>query len=444
MRHTTTGVLLTKVEVFARMEKRYAAIVALLSEADSSHNAAIQRTLDALDHPHSHYVVLSTIEREQVRTRWSSLAKQIGARIVKHRRKPRSAPTLPPEVLAFFGDGACIPHFPQATDDCEMGMRSMPWTRAQTLRYIGLNPPEQLYWLLFDCDHDNPMRWKVAGLPEPSFVTICQKTNRHHVAYKLKAPVCRSEYGRSRPLVFLRAVQEGLRLALEADPYYVRLLTKNPLHPCWKTVRRTEMPCYSLAELAATVDLPSARVARASTVKERSLVNLTEVGVGSRNRALFDVVRQWARQNHDNLTDILAYAERCNAQLAQPLGANEVRGIARSIERYMTGQRRVSDDGRAFRLRQAERGRLGGRPKTTPTTQPWAAAAISRSTWYRRQRAEKMEQLLPLRKIGRPSTTKDHQPWLAAGISRATWYRQRKVAATAASAGSNETKYIGL
>lgn len=422
--------LLTKVEVLAQLEKRRAAIAASPWGADRSRKEAIQRTLDALDHPHSYYVTLSASEREQVRAQWSSLAAQIGVRIVKHRRKPRSAPTLPPGVLAFFGDADCIPHFPRATDDYARGMCPMSWHQAKMRRSVELNPPHQLYWLLFDCDHGDPMRWKTAGLPEPSFITINPQNNHHHVVYRLKAPVCRSRHGRARPLAFLRAVQEGLRLALSADPCYVGMLTKNPLHPAWRIVRPTEMPCYSLADLAATVTLQCARTSRALPARMQPPVNLAEVGIGSRNRALFDAIRHWARRNHDNLACTLDYAERCNAQLSQPLGANEVRGIATSIERYMTDPSRINDTDKAFRARQADRGKLGGRPETTLSSQPWVAAGVCRSTWYRWQQSENARKPPSPRKIGRPSTTKDLQPWLAAGISRATWYRQQKAATT--------------
>lgn len=242
--------------------------------------------------------------------------------------------------------------------------------------------------------------------------------------------VCRSRHGRARPLAFLRAVQEGLRLALDADPCYAGVLTKNPLHPAWRTMHPSKMPCYSLADLAATVDLRSARTLKVLSARMQPPVNLAEVGVGSRNRALFDVVRHWARRNHDNLTCTLDYAERCNAQLSQPLEANEVRDIATSIERYMTDPRRTNGTDKAFRARQADRGKLGGRPETTLSSQPWVAAGVCRSTWYRWQQSENVHQPPPPRKIGRPSTTKDHQPWLAAGVSRATWYRQQKAAAT--------------
>lgn len=335
---------------------------------------------------------------------------------------------LPPDVLAFFGDATCIPHFPRATDNCHAGMRSMPWSHAQKLRSVELNPPGQLHWLLFDCDHDDPELWRAVGLPEPSFITVNPLTGRHHVVYRLKAPVCRSERGRARPLAYLRAVLEGLRVALNADPGYVRVLTKNPLHPAWRTVRPAEMPRYSLAELAANVDLRSARKSMAARARLQSAANLGEVGIGDRNRALFDAVRKWARANADDLANILPFAERCNEQLQQPLAFNEVKNTVSSIERYMASNGPLGHSRAEFRARQAARGRLGGRPSTTQASQPWVEDGVGRSTWYRREQASNLQQSADAtaKRSGRPVTTKLLQPWLAEGISRATWYRRRK------------------
>ena len=421
----------TKAEVLTLLNERRKSIAASCWGRDKSNKEAIQRTIDALDSSYSYYTVLSAGEREQVRTEWLELAEHLGMQITK-RRVSRSVPTLPPEVQAFFGDAACIPHFPRATDNYERGMRAMPWSRAQNLRSIELNPCAQIYWLVFDCDHNDLERWKTAGLPEPSFITINPENQHHHIAYRLAAPVCRSERGRTRPLAFLRAVYEGLRLSLEADPSYAGVLTKNPLHPAWLTVRPTVMPSYSLTELAATVDLRHISVSGRAQVRAKPQINMANVAVGGRNRALFDAVRVWAHRNPESLDDILEFAEQCNAHLMQPLGFNEVTSIVRSIERYMTGPRKNSGQHINFSVKQSARGKLGGRPQTTLSSQPWLAAGISRSTWYYRQKNEKTAsaetavQSLPSNRGGRPATTKDSKPWLAKGISRTTWYRQRE------------------
>lgn len=415
---------MNKAEIFARLSERYAQIAA------SPDCKAIERTLGALDSPYSYYVVLSDDERAQVRCEWLALAAQLGFAPKKPKpHKPRSAPALPPRVLAFFGNDECLPHRPRAADDYTLGTQRCSWLQAQGLRSIELNPPAHICWLVFDCDHTDHNRWQNAGLPQPSFITINPDNGHHHVAYRLSAPVCRSENARRHPLEYLHAVEKAMRQALGGDPNYSRVLTKNPLHPAWVTIRLQPMPAYSLAQLAATVDLkkpddtPDAPKGRRS---HQFAERLSTTASGWRNRALFDAVRQRPVIEKD----IKSYAAGCNALFPQPLPASEVISIAKSIERYETRRIRSKSASDAFRSRQAARGRLGGRPQTTARSQPWLAAGVSRATWYRQQRAfppaaDRQDPHPGAPCPGRAATIQDSRPWEALGLSRATWYRRR-------------------
>lgn len=366
-----------------------------------------------------------------MRIAWTKLAEQVGAKLPPARVAHKPPRALPAQVLAFFGDADSIPQRPKAANDPDdEGMRSCDWAGAVRLRLVELNPPAQVHWLAFDCDHGEHDLWRKMGLPEPSFITINPKNQNHHVVYRLKEPVCRSERGRARPLAFLRAVRGALRAALNGDTSYNGKLTKNPLHPAWITLRQPAMPAYSLAELAAPLDLRTAsKAARRQTPWQ---VNLAEVGIGGRNRALFDAVRRWAYRNRDDLSGVMEYAEQCNALFPQPLDFNEVRDIVNSVVRYLTDRRRAERSNAAFSERQAARGKLGGRPRTTMDTEPWVSAGVSRSTWYAQQvpcvsvRDDSAARPSTVRR-GRPPTTKDRQPWVALGISRATWYRRLRM-----------------
>lgn len=421
--------MFSKADVLARLSERHARIA--VSEPDRATRQGIQQTLDALDSKHSYYDVLSAEERESVRSEWLALAALHAMRIAQKKPRPRSAkpaPELPARVAEFFGSGGCLPHRPRATDDYTQGTGRVPWERAQGLRSIELNPPAHIHWLVFDCDHSEHERWRAAGLPPPSFITVNPQNGHHHVVYRLSAPVCRSENARSKPQAYLCAVQEAMRLALGGDPHYAGVLTKNPLHPAWTTLRQQRMPAYALGELAAAVDLKqaggSATKGRSSR-RSQAPAGLADIGVGGRNRALFDAVRQ----RPASCADIQGYADRCNAMFPEPLAASEVAGIVASIERYESGRtgRKAAE---AFRSRQAARGRLGGRPQTTGRSQPWLAAGVSRATWYRQQRAfppaaARQDPHPGASCPGRAATTRDSRPWEALGISRATWYRRR-------------------
>lgn len=413
---------LNKTQVHERLAQREAQIEASPWGADKSIQKAIQRTLDALDHPFSYYVVLSDEERAAVRVRWAALASARGMKLPKARAR-RAPPELPAAVSEFFGDAACLPHRPRASDNFrEVGVHAVSWGQAQGMRSIELNQPAQWYWLIFDCDHTDPDRWKSAGLPEPSFITINPSSRKHHVVYKLRSPVCRSERARYKPVAYMEAIREGLRQALSGDVGYTGMMTKNPLHPDWLTVRPAEMPAYSLAELAAAVDLRSVSRKSSRRGAKQPSVALQQVGIGSRNVALFDAVRCWART--DNLDDLRDYADRCNATFGTPLGVNEVESIVTSVTKYIRKGRRSNRSLTEFSAKQAARGALGGRPRTTKDSKPWHAAGVGRTTWYEAQG----DTVRPGggRRVGRPPTTKESQPWVAEGIARSTWYRHRK------------------
>jgi hypothetical protein len=418
---------LSNSEVLERLRTRHANITA--APPSKSALAVVQQTLGALSSPHSRYVCLSEEERERVLIEWQALASHLGVSPKKSSaRKPRQAGQLPPEVLAFFGDADCLPHRPMATDNYEQGQQYVPWEKAQNLRSIDLNPPAHIHWIVFDCDHGDTNRWKTAGLPAPSFITVNPVNGHHHVVYRLGIPVCRTAKARLRPLSYLRALKNKLRIALAGDPSFAGGLTKNPLHPEWVTIRQPQIPKYTLKELGAAVDL---RVVASATPKGSPrggwvVDALTQIGVGGRNRALFDAVR--LRPMNES---IHTYAARCNALFNEPLNLSEVKGIVRSIERYEASRRGFARLGAEFREKQAARGRRGGRPKTSGLSKPWFAAGVSRSTWYR-QRKDLLLASTPdthqkdTCRVGRPVTTKNTCPWSAEGISRATWYRRLK------------------
>ena len=440
--------MFTKEQILARLNDRHEQFLASpFGKPGKAHQDAIRRTIDALDQSFSHYMVLSDDERAQVRGQWLGLAAKLGVSVTAQSyRAVRTHTSLPPQVLAFFGDDvSCLPHRPQATDDYSLGMSHSSWERAKDLRSVELNPPAHVHWLIFDCDHSDYERWRTAGLPEPSFITINPNSGNHHLVYRLSSPVCRSERGRYRPLAYLRVVKEALRLAVGGDLSYNGRLTQNPMHPAWLTVRSAKMPAYTLAELAKNVVIKAFRRGSNKNWQRASLesTHLVEVEVGGRNRALFDAVRHWAYNNAQSMDGLQDYAESCNGLFQHPLGHSEVIGIVRSIERYIGSRRYSRQSGFDFSEKQAARGRLGGRPQTTAVSQPWVVAQVSRSTWYRHKRAVSAQthpgdlQHRKTQLVGRPATTMGTRPWIQQGVSRATWYRHRKAEGDSGDSGES-------
>jgi hypothetical protein len=347
----------------------------------------IRALLDALDHPASYYAALDHETREGIRTDWQALAMQQGVNLGIQKPKTRPVPPAPAVVVEFFGEATCLPHRPLATNDYTRGCKRRSLEAAAWMRSIQLNTPTHVHWLLIDCDHADTDRWQRAGLPHPSFVTINPSNGHHHVAFRLAAPVCTTDRARREPQRYLRAIREALRDVLNGDEGYTGLLTKNPLHPSWRVVRPSVMPSYTLADLAKCVDLRAGRKNAPRKHDNVAVASLENVEIGRRNKALFDVVRKWAYVHASGAESIFQYAEKCNSQFPSPLPISEVNGIAASIARYCNSQGFVRRRSRDFIARQSERGRRGGRPRTTRDAQPWLAEGISRATWYRRQKA---------------------------------------------------------
>lgn len=390
-------------QIIAAFETRLDAIVARFKAGQGNSEKQLRLMFEALGHGASHYASLASSEREALLTKLLIVAATVRANLFKKKSPAKKkapvaateeaaqskcpaakAHPAPDSVLAFFGDANCLPRRPRAADDYTHGTRLHAWEVAATLRHLQLNPPAMVHWLIFDCDHTDVARWRQAGLPEPSFITVNPDNGHHHIVYKLAAPVCVSQRGRERPKQYLRSVREALRDALHGDPAYPALLTKNPLHSAWTVIRPAVMPSYTLAELAADLSLPAA--GKAGPVKGVPHIDLTAITRGGRNRALFDALRSWAYMNSGCYDAILAQGLLLNDLFPDPLGVAEVQTIARSIARYVSN-RVCRQHTPAFRSRQAARGRKGGRPCSQVQREPWIALGISRATWYRRQRA---------------------------------------------------------
>jgi len=352
-------------DIIDALNERRAKISARFETGLGNSAQEVRQVLGALDHPASYYTALTNAERDNACQEWSDLADRLGVHLPKARTtRAVRTPLLPPAVVEFFGDAKCIPRRPYASDDPRTGIHPRDWDIAAGLRSIQINPPEMQHWLIFDCDHDTFDLWR-EHLPEPSYIAINPDDHRHpghhHVAYKLAAPVCRSARAHRKPIIYLRAVQEAMRRALGGDPAYTGLITKNPLHPDWRVQRGDGLPTYELGDLAAGLDLRQPRAERPRSAPHE-LQDLTLVGIGMRNKALFDVVRHWAYAEADGPDSILEYARRCNELLPDPLPDNEVRSTARSIAAYIQAHRHGSGsrDHQAFVERQRGRGRKGG------------------------------------------------------------------------------------
>ena len=380
-------------EILADLAERKERFIAKFKSGLGNSDEKIRLLLNAIDHPHSRYVILPERAKAKLREEWQDVAKQLGVGKVKCRnRKPKkvscrspSKVPIPEKVVDFFGKAELIPPRPYATCNFADGLKRHDWKTAEHMRLVQINPPHIIRWLVFDCDHTDIDKWKMAGLPEPSFITVNPVNGHHHVAYQLRNPVYRAGVARQKPMQFEKHVRERMRVALDADPGYVGLVTKNPLHPDWIVIRSDQMPAYSLAELNIFHNNNGDQSRSHAALRNTVLPDLEKIQIGQRNHALFTYVRVWAYERGDGHTSILEYARKSNLRFSNPLGENEVRAIALSISRFCE-KNRNSVAHHSFRSKQAARGRLGGRPRTEAYDKPWEAEGISKATWYRRRK----------------------------------------------------------
>lgn len=263
------------------------------------------------------------------------------------------------EQIDLF-DASRWPRRPYCTDDLAAGLRIRSLKQALTKPYIQANPPHLRVWSIYDIDRPGGgLAWEAANLLPPAWSSVNRENAHAHLVYGITAPVLVDGLGaRDAPLRYLCAVESMMRERLQADPGYSGLITKNPAHPLWRTLRGPRL-AYDLCELAEY--LPGIEKYRP---KRRAP---EEVGLG-RNVALFDLTRKWAYKairsywggGLDGWNRWLSVANSralvYNGDFKQPLGGREVWHIARSVAKWTW--RNTTAEG--FSAWQAKAGAKGG------------------------------------------------------------------------------------
>jgi hypothetical protein len=229
------------------------------------------------------------------------------------------------------------PRRPYCTDDLSTGLRIRSLKQALTKSYIQANPPHMRVWSLYDIDRPGGgLAWEDGNLPPPSWATVNKANGHAHLAYGLRAPVLTASMeARQAPLRYLNAVEAAFRAKLGGDDSFSGLITKNPAHPLWWTLRGPEL-AYELGDLAEFVDL--------ERFKTRQGVKVAEVGLG-RNVTVFDFVRLWAYKKvreHKGVKGGFvhwqkAVYDRCmarNSDFTTPMDSREAYHIARSVAKW--------------------------------------------------------------------------------------------------------------
>ncbi|MBW8067184.1 MAG: plasmid replicase [Ferrovum sp.] len=293
-------------------------------------------------------------------------------------------------LLDLFGHKDRLPHRPYCTDDLSVGLRIRSIQQALTKPYIQINPPHSRVWAIFDVDRPSGgLAWEDANLPSPNFSTVNRENGHAHLVWGLSAPVLMEGHGvHEKPVRYLAGIEGLMREKLQADPGYAGLITKNPVHPLWKTYKGPP-GFYDLGYLAEW--LPDLE----KFVPKRGKV--LEYGLG-RNCTLFDFLRTYAYRairgfwdkGSERWLETLNYrALELNAEFRIPLHASELKHIVRSVhkytwskftpERYSAWQAKQGAKGGSKARNQAEAGKASGEARLRASADNRATARLMRA-----------------------------------------------------------------
>jgi hypothetical protein len=331
-----------------------------------------------------------------------------------------------------------LPRRPYCANILSDGITPKLLHKAIEMEHIQPNRPSTVTWLNFDVD--NPGAYYAAddaNLAMPNIICENRQNGHAHLFYRLESPVSTSILSRSAPIKFLEAVQRGYTRRLQADVGYCGLISKNPLHPKWRTEWARLEP-YSMKELDDYLFFED---------KRYNQKVMEAFGLG-RNCTLFEFVRKEAYRRFIRSFDptglqdyLLELALQFNCQFATPLSPREVRGTVKSVVKWV--RRHFSKEG--FSRVQSTRGSKPWKRDTLTKLAPWEGEGISRSTWERRRakaallsdmdtassvRQDEAALLSDMDTVQKNSLTVKEgdttkKPWQSEGVSRATWYRNR-------------------
>jgi hypothetical protein len=208
---------------------------------------------------------------------------------------------------------------------------------ALSKKSIQFNPPGFKSFIVIDCDYENAKDgFKSSGLPVPTWTATNPANGHAHLIYALTATVWTGGDNQA-PANYFKAVQLAYTEALRGDEGYVHLLTKNPLNPCWQVDSECDYKTYDLKYLASFVVLKK----KAREVKKVA-VEVAEGNKVGRNCMIFDQLREWAytavaeyKEYIFFLSATTKHAGELNAVLQDGLSDSEIRGISKSVAKWV-------------------------------------------------------------------------------------------------------------
>lgn len=254
--------------------------------------------------------------------------------------------------------------------------------------------------LIVDLDTDSwliPVMEFIQDHPDltPSWVIEKGSNGHGQIAWMIEH-VSHGPESKPKPQNLARMVRQALTNAFGGDQYFTNTRSWNPFWTGWKQHNAGDVIWFSTPPKPYTLrHLRSALMAadrwdisspvRFDPVSEASATadmstDMSEIMPGCRNQTLFDTTRKRHELGlHGSVEEI---AVQLNNQLSEPLSANELNTMIKSIEEYEGGEKGSgSAMSRQNRQKQAQRGAKGGSrnteaQKAARAKGPEAAAAV--------------------------------------------------------------------
>ena len=297
----------------------------------------------------------------------------------------------PDQQMSLVGT---LPNKPYCSNDLGFGVKIRPKALAIKHKYIQLNHPYYQKYIVLDLDYDAvlvELLYSTVGIPLPNILVENKTNGRAHLFYELKTPVYKTDASRVKPVMLLNAIVRRLQELLSADVGYVGLVAKNPLHEQWRAYTLCDEP-YSLNSLSDKLEIDWKEASKPLKLEEA-------IGLG-RNCYMFHTARHWAyveirkyrgKAYSQWLSGVLEHCMKLNEGMIDSLGYNELKGIAKSIARWVW--KRDPHCYAMFIERQSLKGRKGGliskrgvKADSERSMKPWEALGIGQATYYRRKK----------------------------------------------------------
>lgn len=235
-----------------------------------------------------------------------------------------------------------LPKKPRCADNYEHGILIRTKTHAIRFQHIQVNPPWLCNHIVIDIDYpvSNPdtlqFVWEERNLPVPTHAVINPDTMKAHLILTLDEPVYKNN---KKQMEFYNDVVSILTKLYNGDPEFKNIVTKNPLHPRWKTISTNKT--YTLTELKLYAPQRKGEVIELKNYKRHKINE--DYAIRGRNSRLFEETRIKAycmvKDYHDLDSFQVAVMSTALDLNDGGLCRNEVKDTVKSIAKWTWSRR---------------------------------------------------------------------------------------------------------